>query len=57
MSCFMTGGPGKELGTNKPPPTGRVRERSKETPYVYLPESFSLASILAEQGVYHQEGL
>ena len=29
MSCFMTGGPGKEHGTNKPPPTRRVRERSK----------------------------
>ena len=29
MSCFTTGGPGKEHGTNKPPPTGRVRERSK----------------------------
>ena len=29
MSCFMTGGPGKEHGTNKPPPTGRVQERSK----------------------------
>ena len=28
MHCFMTGGPGKEHGTNKPP-TGRVRERSK----------------------------
>ena len=27
--CLMTGGPGKEHGTNKPPPTGRVRERSK----------------------------
>ena len=25
----MTGGPGKEYGTNKPPPTGRERERSK----------------------------
>ena len=25
----MTGDPGKEHGTNKPPPTGRVRERSK----------------------------
>ena len=24
MSCFTTGGPGKEHGTNKPPPTGRV---------------------------------
>jgi len=29
MSCFMTGGSGKEQGTNKPPPTRRVRERSK----------------------------
>ena len=29
MSCFMTGGPGKEQGTNKPPPTRRVRKRSK----------------------------
>ena len=30
MSCFTTGGPGKEQGTNKPPPTRRVQERSKE---------------------------
>ena len=29
MSYFMTGGPGKEHGTNKLPPTGRVQERSK----------------------------
>ena len=29
MSCFMTGDPDKEYGTNKPPPTGRVRERLK----------------------------
>ena len=29
MSCFKTGGPSKEHGTNKPPPTGRVQERSK----------------------------
>ena len=29
MSCFMTGGPGKKHETNKPPPTGRVQERSK----------------------------
>ena len=36
----MTGGPGKEHGTNKPPPTGRIRERSKgdASPYV-LPTS------------------
>ena len=29
MSCFTTGGPGKEHRTNKPPPTRRVREKSK----------------------------
>ena len=29
VSCFMTGDPGKEHGTNKPPSTGRVQERSK----------------------------
>ena len=29
MSCFITGDPDKEYGTNKPPPTGGVRERSK----------------------------
>ena len=53
----MTGGPGKEQGTNKPPPTGRVGERSgRHHMSDRLPES-SLASILAEQGVHHQEGL
>ena len=29
MSCFMTGGPGKEHGTNRPPLTRRVWQRSK----------------------------
>ena len=29
MSCFTTGRPAKEHGTNKHPPTGRVQERSK----------------------------
>ena len=29
MSCFATRGRGKEQGTNKSPPTGRVQERSK----------------------------
>ena len=29
MSCFMTGGPGKEHGTNTPPLTRRVQKRSK----------------------------
>ena len=28
-SCFITGGPGKEQETNKPPPTRKVWERSK----------------------------
>ena len=32
MSCFMTGDPGKEYRTNKPPPTERVQERSKGDP-------------------------
>ena len=29
MSYFTSAGAGKEHGTNKPPPTGRIRERSK----------------------------
>ena len=29
MNCFTTGGPAKEHGTNKPPPSRRVQERSK----------------------------
>ena len=29
VSYFMTGGPGKEQGTNKPPLTGRIQQRSK----------------------------
>ena len=52
MSCFVTGDPDKEYGTNNPPPTRRVWERS-----VYFPESLSLASILAERCVHHQERL
>ena len=58
MSCFMTGDPDKEYGTNKPPPTGRVWERSKgDTASVHFPESLLLASILAERCVCHQERL
>ena len=36
MSYFTTGGPDKEHGTNKPPPTGRTWKRSKgdTSPYV-----------------------
>ena len=52
MSCFMTGGPGKEHRTNNPLPTTRVQKRSKRHHMCdHLPES--LASILAEQGVHH----
>ena len=49
---FTTGGPGKEHGTNKPPPTGRIFERSKGDTRLCptnVPGSPSLASILAEQ--------
>ena len=58
MSYFTTGGPGKEHGTNKPPPTGRIWERSKgDIPSPpNLPESSSLESLLAEQCEGHQEG-
>ena len=45
MSCFTKWGPGKEHGTNKPPPTGRVWERSKVTPRVRPPPRI-LADIL-----------
>jgi len=35
MNCFTTGGPGKEHGTYKPPPTRRIQERSKgDTSYL-----------------------
>ena len=46
MSYFTKGGPGKEYGTNKPPPTGRIQERSKgdSTCLTNLPESSSLES-------------
>ena len=38
MNCFTTGGPGKEHGINKPPPTERSKEREDTRPYV-LPAS------------------
>ena len=59
VSYFMTGGPDKEHGTNKSPPTGRIRERS-ERHAMYptgLPESSLLASILAKQWTHHQKDL
>ena len=55
----MTGGPGKEQGTNKPPATGRVRERSKgditglttsQNPSLWHPSWLN-------QDVHQQEGL
>ena len=45
MSCFMTGGPGKEHGTNKPPPIRRVREDQEETPHVGPPLRILLSGI------------
>ena len=59
MRCFMTGDPDKEYGTNKPPPTGRVWERSKgdttcpttsQNPSRWHPSWLN-------KGVHHQEGL
>ena len=29
MSCFMTGDPDKEYGTNKPPPTNQKKKKKK----------------------------
>ena len=60
MICFTKGGPSKEHGTNKPPPTGKVKSlgKVKRRHHMsdHLPESSSMAPILAEQCVSHQEG-
>ena len=55
----MTEDPDKEYGTNKPPPTRRVRGKVKRRHYmsVHFPESLSPASILAERFVCHQDRL
>jgi len=53
----MTGGPGKEHGTNKPPPTGRVRERSKAGATCPTPPRILSGIHLVKQGLHHQEGL
>jgi len=55
----MTRDPDKEYGTNKPPPAGRVWERSKgdTRESLHFPGSLSLASILAERCICHQERL
>ena len=45
MSCFTTGGPGKEHRTNKSPPTGRVQEGQKKTPHVRPPPRILLSDI------------
>jgi len=63
MSYLTTGSPGKECGTNKLPPTGRIQERSKGERRLQsicppnLPESFLLESIFEERCTYHWEGL
>ena len=62
VSYLTTGGPGKEHGTDKPPPTRRIQERSKGERRLQsicpadLPEPFPLESILAKLCVHHQEG-
>ena len=46
----MTGGPGKELGTNKSPQLEEFRKGQNETPRVWPPPRILLSgSILAEQ--------
>jgi len=45
MGYLTTGGPGKEHGTNKPPPTGRIRDKSKETTHVLPPPGILLVGI------------
>ena len=45
MSYFMTGGPGKEHGTNKPPPTKESGKGQKETPRVHPLPRIPLTSI------------
>ena len=58
MSCFTTGGPGKEHGTNKPSPTWRVQERSKNDAACPATPRILLAGIrLGQTSVHHQEGL
>ena len=54
VSYFMTGGPGEEHVTNKPPPTGRTGEMSKEDSMSYHLPEFLLASTLTEPCVCHQ---
>ena len=62
MSYLSTGGPCKECGTNKLPPTRRIREGSKgERRHqslcpTNLSESFSLESLLAELCAQYQKG-
>ena len=41
----MTGGPSKEHGANKPPPTREFGKGLKETPRVRLPPRILLAGI------------
>ena len=59
MSHFTTGGPGKEHGTHKSLPTGRIgkgrKRRGRASPRV-LPESSLLESMSAERWGRPQEG-
>ena len=45
MSYFTTGGPGKEHGTNNPPPTEEFGKGQKETPRVQPPPRILLSGI------------
>ena len=62
MSYLTTGDPGKERGTNKLPPKGRIQERSKREKRrqsicpVNLLESSLLESILTKRHLHHKEG-
>ena len=61
MSYLTTGSPGKECGTNKLPPTGRIQERSKGERrcqaicLTNFPESL-LESILAKESEWLARG-
>ena len=58
MSCFMTVDPGKKYGTiatTNRMSLGKVERRHLVS--VHFPESLSLASILSERFVRHQERL
>ena len=55
LSHFPTRGPGKEHGTNKPPPSGRVQEKSKGAPGA-LPPPRTLPGIHLGQVTHESPG-